>query len=137
MSLLAALDFGAQQPSGEQDFSIQLKRLIDQAEACPSLQIALEVDVPGKGLYRLLSDGIRNAGLIGGGIERGANGERAELNQTPRCRLFEPRGVPPSCRSTTSRLTRWLFASTQRTDKVFQAPFGGSGDRGQFAGRTC
>ena len=136
MSLLAALDFGAQQPSGEQDFSIQLKRLIDQAEACPSLQIALEVDVPGKGLYRLLSDGIRNAGLIGGGIERGANGERAELNQTPRCRLFEPRGVPavlPLHHQSADALVVRVHPAHRQG---FQAPFGGSGDRGQLAGRT-
>ncbi|EWS65829.1 hypothetical protein Y695_00907 [Hydrogenophaga sp. T4] len=35
-----------------------------------------------------------------------------------------PPSCPPSRTSTTSRLTRWLFASTQRTDSVFRRPSG-------------
>jgi len=74
-------------------FAGHLERFIDQADARTRLQIALEVEVPGKGLYRLRSDGIRHSDLIGGSIERGANRERTELLQAPGSRLFEPGSV--------------------------------------------
>ena len=70
MRVSAVLNLGAQQLAREQDFTIQLERLIHKADTRTALQVALEIDVPGKGLDRLRGDGIRNAGQVGGRIER-------------------------------------------------------------------
>lgn len=88
MRIPATLDFSAEQLASEPDFAVHLERFIDQTDTRAWLQVAPEVEDSGKGRHRLGGDCIRHTGLIGGRVERRPDGERTELHQTPRHRLF-------------------------------------------------
>ena len=75
-----------------QGFSIGFERLINNREAVAFAQGPVKINVTGKYVSQLMGHAVRNAGLIGGGKQRGLNDPTGHLGGGLQRRLLQGRG---------------------------------------------